>query len=470
MEEDTNKFLNRRIVFGMVGLPARGKSYISKKLTRFLVWTGYKAKVFNIGNYRRNQIGVDIDFNSFFDHTNKNCTKARDYCAKLALADLCNDINDDKINIAIFDGTNTTYLRRKLVKEFLEENLQVKYSLIWIESICDIDEIVQRNIIESKVNSPDYIDWEDKEKARQDFEQRIKAYEKVYEKVNADMEGEIKYIKIINQGKQMILNNISGYLESKLLSYLVNLHTGDRAIYFCRHGESEFNLKNLIGGDSNLSPQGVKFSQTLAKFFLNEFKNQNKKENINNEDLDDSNLLNKPKLFCSTLKRTIQTCKILQENTNFLFKDILSRKILDEIDCGLRDGMSYEDINQKYPDEFDERNKDKLNYRYPRGESYMDVIRRIEPMIYEIERSKSPIIIVGHQAMLRCLYGYFSNVGLEKIPHLNVPLHTVIKFVPKDYGFYEERFLMDIENNDYFEINYNQDFNDGKFLYLISYI
>ena len=37
----------------MVGLPARGKTYISRKICRYLSWLGYKCKVFNIGNYRR---------------------------------------------------------------------------------------------------------------------------------------------------------------------------------------------------------------------------------------------------------------------------------------------------------------------------------------------------------------------------------------------------------------------------------
>jgi len=46
---------------------------------------------------------------------------------------------------------------------------------------------------------------------------------------------------------------------------------------------------------------------------------------------------------------------------------------------------------------------DKLNYRYPRGESYMDLISRIEPVLYEIERSVDPVIVIGHQAILRCL-------------------------------------------------------------------
>lgn len=40
-------------VICMVGLPARGKTYIAKKLSRYLNWIGITTKVFNVGEYRR---------------------------------------------------------------------------------------------------------------------------------------------------------------------------------------------------------------------------------------------------------------------------------------------------------------------------------------------------------------------------------------------------------------------------------
>jgi hypothetical protein len=39
-------------------VPARGKSYIAKKIVRFVNWLGYSAAVFNIGNYRREYMKV----------------------------------------------------------------------------------------------------------------------------------------------------------------------------------------------------------------------------------------------------------------------------------------------------------------------------------------------------------------------------------------------------------------------------
>ena len=53
----------------MVGLPARGKSYISSTLIRYLNWYGCRAKCFNAGDKRRQagKAGVDAQF---FDSSN----------------------------------------------------------------------------------------------------------------------------------------------------------------------------------------------------------------------------------------------------------------------------------------------------------------------------------------------------------------------------------------------------------------
>ena len=42
-----------KLVIVMVGLPARGKSYITNKLTRYLNWLQHDCRVFNVGNTRR---------------------------------------------------------------------------------------------------------------------------------------------------------------------------------------------------------------------------------------------------------------------------------------------------------------------------------------------------------------------------------------------------------------------------------
>ena len=60
----------------------------------------------------------------------------------------------------------------------------------------------------------------------------------------------------------------------------------------------------------------------------------------------------------------------------------------------------------------------------------------------ELERQKEPVLVVAHQAVLRALYGYFVGRNREEVPHLDVPLHTIIELTPKAYGCDERRYVL----------------------------
>jgi 6-phosphofructo-2-kinase/fructose-2,6-biphosphatase 2 len=141
------------------------------------------------------------------------------------------------------------------------------------------------------------------------------------------------------------------------------------------------------------------------------------------------------------LRRTIATARFLADSPKGYSK--LEWKALDELDSGLCDGLTYQEISDMYPEDFAARDEDKYNYRYRGGESYRDVVIRLEPIIMELERSEN-ILIVTHQAVLRCIYAYYMNVPQEKSPWMEVPLHSLIKLTPRAYSTQEERFAADI--------------------------
>jgi broad specificity phosphatase PhoE len=410
-----------KLIIAFVGLPARGKSYISRKLAKFLNWIGFPTKVFSVGLYRRAFYGTH-DYH-FFDLDNKEFTNTHEGVLVKTVDDLVEYLKHQGA-IGILDGTNIKPSIRRFVEEYNAKKMSgYRYNFIWIESICDLENTIENNIIKTKLQSPDYKDW-NSEKAVQDFRERIKQYDKYYVSLSEDIDGEIcSYIQLKNHSTEITTRNVNGYLPSKILSFLMNLYQSDRPIYMTRHGESLYNIKNQIGGDSELSELGSKYSQALANFMKNE------QIELNNE---------KFTIYSSTLKRTLQTAEPIKA----LGKHIVL-KCLDELHVGVCDGLSYEDVQKYYPKDFEERAKDKLNYRYPRGESYRDLIERIEPVIYEIERRDGPVIVIGHQATLRCLYGYFSIAQLDKIPTIDIPLHCVIKLTPEAYIFNESRYVID---------------------------
>lgn len=75
--------------------------------------------------------------------------------------------------------------------------------------------------------------------------------------------------------------------------------------------------------------------------------------------------------------------------------------------------MSYEEIQKKFPDDFRARDQNKFFYRYPRGESYEDLVVRLEPVMMELERQGN-VLVVTHQAVLRCILAYFLDKSASK--------------------------------------------------------
>jgi broad specificity phosphatase PhoE len=60
-------------------------------------------------------------------------------------------------------------------------------------------------------------------------------------------------------------------------------------------------------------------------------------------------------------------------------------------------------------------------------------------VIIELERYRTPVLVIAHRAVLRALYAYFQQLPRGDVPHLEMPLHSVIKLTPTAYGCLEER-------------------------------
>ena len=65
----------------------------------------------------------------------------------------------------------------------------------------------------------------------------------------------------------------------------------------------------------------------------------------------------------------------------------------------------YADIKHQHKDEAELRAMDKIGYRYPRGESYYDIIARLDPVMIELLAMDEPLLLVSHQATLRMVRG-----------------------------------------------------------------
>lgn len=359
-----------KLVIIMVGLPATGKTHIAKRICRFLsFFHDIPAQIFNVGDYRRQLCGAQMPAD-FYNPQNSEGTAARLMACDAALTDLIDYLRQDGVRVAAFDATNSTFERRSHVLAKLSE-ANIGCKRMFVESICDDDELLEENIRKVKLSTPDYRDM-DPEAAMMDFKQRREQYMSVYEPVG-DLDG--PYVKIINS-KQFIVNNIRGYLPLKVVHFVMNLHTLPRTFYLTRHGQSEYNVLGKIGGDSGLSENGKEYARRLAHFAKEHMAT---KEEICPET---GQVIKKDvpcRLWTSTLRRTKETVQFIEHSPLFCTWDNgdkgewvqfrpMARRNLDELYAGVCDGMTYKEIEQVYPQEFARRQDDKLAYRYPRGE------------------------------------------------------------------------------------------------------
>ena len=101
-------------------------------------------------------------------------------------------------------------------------------------------------------------------------------------------------------------------------------------------------------------------------------------------------------------------------------------RLLNEIHAGVCEGMTYKEIENTYPEEYAARQANKLDFRYPHGgESYLDGMERVKPLLLEIERHQDSILVISHRAVLRTILAYFCEMDRHDMVNVDIPLHQV---------------------------------------------
>ena len=331
----------------MVGLPARGKSYVTKKIARYLNWLQHDTRIFNVGERRRvaagglgssapqgipraqqplrsisistrslNGVLVDgrtktavtpstkilingepppletlpspaldpaedddsrnptsdvvangntqdrklapetiapplhrteslekIHDASFFDPNNEKAAHIRDEIAMATLDELLDYILDQGGSVGIFDATNSTLDRRKLVMERIRERAGPELGVLFLESLCVDERLLESNMrlklsgesiasvglhlsilfCVSRVRltriltlGPDYRD-QDPIVALDDFKKRVALYQSKYVPLgDYEEKNNMPYVQMIDVGRKVVSHQIRGYVVSCL--------------------------------------------------------------------------------------------------------------------------------------------------------------------------------------------------------------------------------------------------------------
>ncbi|KAF9943036.1 hypothetical protein BGZ67_007681 [Mortierella alpina] len=407
-----------------VGLPARGKTHVSRSLSRYLHWLGVQTKVFSVGNYRRQIIGVEVT-NDFFSPANKDTADLRKQIANACLDDMIQWFAGGG-QVGILDGSNTTEERRQeLVERFKSANV----NYMFIESICDNPQIIDTNIRSVKVSSPDYVGWKDTD-AVSDFKRRIENHLPYYTTITDLSQS---FVKLINVGEKIIVNNVQGFLQSKIVYYLMHLHISPRKIYFAKNGVSL--NEHSYRADAPLSPAGHGYAENLKTFLLTLRENQA----LNSPSTSSAEAPRPLTVWTSSRKRSFQTAAHFLDHEEIIVRQ---RSVLCERNPGVCDLMTPEEVEKKYPDECERAKKDPYRHRFPRAESYYDLANRLEKVILELEREKNDVLIVAHESVIKCLYGYLFGLSERDIPSLEIPEGVLLELVPTAYTTEETRHVI----------------------------
>lgn len=114
---------------------------------------GVKVRVFHLGDYRREVLGSrNLPQDYFWAKANDETLILRQQILEKCRVDLLDFFDVEKGQVAIYDAVNpTSKMRRDWKDTFAEHDIQT----IFIESICDNQEIIEQNVRSVKISSPD---------------------------------------------------------------------------------------------------------------------------------------------------------------------------------------------------------------------------------------------------------------------------------------------------------------------------
>lgn len=153
-----------------------------------------------------------------------------------------------------------------------------------------------------------------------------------------------------------------------------------------RHALTVDNQKSRLSGhiDSSISEEGKEQIDKITNY-LKDF------------DID--------KIYTTTSSRTKDTVKKLSELKSI---EIIEKESLKEISFGDFEGLTFKEIENRYPEEFQDMIKKGYEYKYPNGESLIDSYNRVCIELDNIisNNDNRTILICSHGGTIRNIITY----------------------------------------------------------------
>ena len=169
--------------------------------------------------------------------------------------------------------------------------------------------------------------------------------------------------------------------------------------YFARHGQTDWNTLRKVQGttDIPLNENGIRQAYQLCDYL---------KENS----------ISFTKIYSSYQTRAVQTAEIAAEQFNTGYETV---KGLEEMNLGLLEGHTWDEILSMYAEEFELWQADRRYSTSPGGESYQMVLERVFQVLdYILEQndaaSEGNVLIITHGAVIMTLLAVLRDVPFEQ--------------------------------------------------------
>ncbi|MDF2881781.1 MAG: histidine phosphatase family protein [Clostridiaceae bacterium] len=180
-------------------------------------------------------------------------------------------------------------------------------------------------------------------------------------------------------------------------------------LFLIRHGQTDWNIQGKIQGshDTELNQTGIEQAELLSK----------KVVELNYKF---------SKIYTSQQKRAMKTAQILSCTVK---EDCIPIIGLQEVNYGEWEGLCWREIQDKFPEEYQQWYNHRRYTRPPKGESYDDMLKRVLTVLHKIvNENSSDVAIVTHGAVIMSLQCYLTNTPFDEMTKFKTDNTSITEF------------------------------------------
>jgi len=252
-----------------------------------------------------------------------------------------------------------------------------------------------------------------------------------------------KHHSIMREIKRLIPKNGTWYAEKFHSIYKIKNRRTDQFPQYTKNWILEFlkEFQNNIDNEWNNSIK-IKFLRHYKTKLNNKtFLGQGRDPNIIKRNIQNSEKMVVDKIYSSPMRRCIDTAKILCNINDIIIDDRLS-----EFNYGQAEGLSYNELKEKFPYMIEEWSKNK-DPKFPSGENTINVFNRLTSFLNDLKKDLTnnnykSVCIITHNGILRCMIGHSFNFKIHNWHKINIKHGEVL-----DYLYYKKEYFPDIPRN-----------------------